>query len=144
MCRTTFGRGSSKYPWPARRPLGVQVGLLRCALHVGHRLEQLVLDADPLGGPPRLLGVLRSDERYRLTEVEDPVDGEHRLVLKLEAVELRAGDIGVGEHRVHARHGNGSRDVDLDDPRVCVRAPQRVAPEHPRHDQVARHRRTRP
>ena len=70
----------------ARRPLGMQVGLLGRALHVGDRLERLVLDADPLGGAARLLGMLGGDERDRLAEVEDAVDREHRLVGELEPV----------------------------------------------------------
>ena len=119
------------------RLLGVQVGQLGRPLHVGDRLEQLVLDADALGGPPSLLGVLGCDESDRLAEVEDSIDGEHRLILKLEPVVLRARDIGMGEHRVHARHRDGGRDVELGDPRVRMGTAQRVAPEHPRHDQVA-------
>ena len=87
---------------------------------------------------PCLFGMLRSDERDRLAVIEDTIDGEHRLILELEAVELLARDVVVREDRVNARHRERGRDVDLDDPRVRVRAPQRVAPEHPRHDQVAR------
>ena len=116
----------------------MQIGQLRRPLHVGDRLERLVVDADALGRPPSLLGMLRGDERHRLAVVEDAVDREHRLVLELEAVELRPGDVGVGEHRVHAGHRDCGRDVDLRDPGVCVRAAQRVPPEHPGHDQVAR------
>ena len=63
-----------------RRPVGVQLGPLGRALHVGDRLERLVLDADPLGGAARLLGVLGGDERDRLAEVADAVDREHGLV----------------------------------------------------------------
>ena len=121
----------------ACRLLGVQIGQLRRLLHVGDRLEQLVLDADALGRSPSLLGVLRGNECDRFPEVEHPVDGKHRLILKLEPVELRPRDIGMGEHRVHAGHRDGGRDVELDDARVCVRTAQRVAPEHPGHDQVA-------
>src|SRR5262249_13313792 len=35
----------------------MEVRLLRRPLHVGDELERLVLDADPLRGPPRLLGM---------------------------------------------------------------------------------------
>ena len=66
----------------------MQVGLLGRALHVGDRLERLVLDADPLGRAPRLLGMLGGDERDRLAVVEDAVDREHRLVGELEPVGL--------------------------------------------------------
>ncbi len=119
------------------RLLGMQVGLLRRALHVGDRLERLVVDDDALGGTARLLGMLGGDERDRFTVVEDAVDREHRLIGELEAVRLRAGNIVVSEHCVHARHRHGLGDVDRADTRVRVRAPQRVTPKHARDDQIA-------
>ena len=42
----------------ARRLLGMEVGQLGRALHVGDRIEGLVLDDDPLGGTACLLGML--------------------------------------------------------------------------------------
>ena len=72
------------------RLLGMQVGLLGRALHVGDRLELLVVDDDALGGAAGLLGMLGGDERDRLAVVEDAVDREHRLIGELEAVRLRA------------------------------------------------------
>ena len=100
--------------------------------------ERLVVDADPLGRAPRLLGMLGGDERDRLAEVANAVDRQHRLVGELEAVVLLAGDVRVREHRVDAGHRHRLGDVDRDDARVRVRAPHRVAPEHPGRDQVAR------
>ena len=72
------------------RVLVVDRRLLHGALHVGHRLERLVLDPHLLGRPPRLLGMLGGDEGDRLAEVAHLVDREHRLVRELEPVGLRA------------------------------------------------------
>ena len=120
-----------------RRPVGVERLLLGRPLGVGDELERLVLDAHLLGGAARLLRVLGGDERDRLAVVAHAVDREHRLVGELEPVALRARDVLVREHRVDAGHRQRLRDVDLDDPRMRVRAPHRVAPEHPGRPEVA-------
>ena len=101
-------------------------------------LERLISDADPLGGAARLLRVLGRNDRDRLAEVADAVDREHRLVGELEPVGLCARDVGVGQHRMDPGHADGLRDVDLGDQGVRVRAAQRVAPEHPGCEEVAR------
>ena len=88
MCRTTFGPVVLAIAVTVRRPVGMEVLELGRALHVGHRRERLVVDADLLGRAPRLLGVLGGDERDRLAVVEDAVDREHRLVGELEPVVL--------------------------------------------------------
>ena len=121
-----------------RRLLGMEVGQLRRALHVGDRIERLVLDDDPLGGAACLLRMLGRHQRHRFAVVEDAVDREHRLIRELEPVRLLPGHVVVRQHRVHAGHRHGLRDVDRDDARVRVRAAQRVPPEHARGDQVAR------
>ena len=120
------------------RVLVVDRRLLGGALHVGHRLERLVVDPHLLGGAARLLGVLGRDERDRLAEVAHLVDREHRLVGELEPVGLRAGHVGMREHGVDAGHRQRLGDVELDDPRVRVRAADGVAPEHPGRGEVAR------
>jgi len=120
------------------RVLLVKRLLLSRALRVDDRLERLVLDLDPLGRAARLLRMLGGDERDRLAEVAHPVDREHRLVGELQAVGLRARNVRVREHPVNAGHGERLRDVDLDDPRVRVRAADGVTPEHPRGEEVAR------
>ena len=112
--------------------------LLGRALGIAHRLERLVVDADSLGGAPRLLRVVGGDDRHRLAVVADAVDREHGLVGELEAVRLLAGDVGVREDGVHARHRERLGEVDARDCRVRVRAAERVAPEHPRRIEVAR------
>ncbi len=112
--------------------------LLERPLHVDDRLELLVGDGDPLRRPPRLLRVLRGDERDRLADVAHAVDREHRLVGELEPVALRARYVGVREDGVHAGHGQRLRDVDREHARVRVRAPHRVAPEHPGGVEVGR------
>jgi hypothetical protein len=122
----------------ARRLLRVEIGLLGRALHVRHGLERLVLDAYAFRRAARLLGMVGGDERDGLAVVEDAVDREHGLVGELEAVGLLARDVLVGEHRVHAGHRHGFADVDREDAGMRVRRAQRVAPEHARHDQVAR------
>src|SRR5919204_1897149 len=120
------------------RVLVVQRLLVGRALGINDRLEWLVLDPDLLGGTPSLLRVLRCDERDRLAEVADAVGREHRLVGELEPVSLRARDVFVREDGVDARHLERLAEVDPEDARVGVRAPQRVAPEHSRRGEVAR------
>ena len=95
-----------------RRPLRVERLLLGRALRVDDRLERLVLDADPLGGAARLLGMLGGDERDRLAEVAHAVDREHGLVGELEPVALLARHVVVREHGVHAGHRDRLGDVD--------------------------------
>ena len=112
--------------------------LLHRAFHVDDGLERLVVDLDPFGCSPRLLGMLGGDERDGLAEVAHLVEREHRLVGELEAVALLARDVLVREHRVHAGRRQRLAQVELDDARVRVRAAQRVAPEHPCGDEVAR------
>ena len=107
-------------------------------LGIDHGLERLVLDADRGGRASRLLRLLGRDDRHRLAEVADAVAGEHRLVGELEPVRLPAGDVVVREHGVHARQRERLGDVDLEDPRVRVRAADRAAPEHPGRVEVAR------
>jgi hypothetical protein len=121
-----------------RRPVGVQRLLLGRALHVGHRLQRLVGDADGRGRAPRLLRLLGGDDGDGLAEVADAVDREHGLVGELEAVRLPPRDVLVRQDGVNARHPHRVGDVDLEDPRVGVRAPHRLPPQHPGGVEVAR------
>ena len=121
-----------------RRPVGVERLLLGRALHVDDRLEQLVLDLDCGGGPARLLGLLGGDERDGLAVVADAVARQDGLIGELEPVRLRARDVGVGEHGMHAGHADGLGDVERDDPRVRVRAADGLAPEHSCRLEIAR------
>jgi hypothetical protein len=82
--------------------------------------------------------VLRGNERHRLAEVAHAIEGQNRLIRELEAVQLRARDVLVGEDGVHPGHRERPGDVDLQDARVRERAAQRVAPEHPGRREVAR------
>ena len=123
---------------PHRRPVWVEVLLLERTLHVDHGVERLVLDGDRLDRLPRLLGVLGRDDRDGLADVPHPVDREHRLVGELEAVELRARHVGVCQDGVDAGNPERRGEVDVQYPRVCVRAAERVAPEHPGRREVAR------
>ena len=123
---------------PVRPALIVDRLLLQRPLGVDDGLERLVLDPDPLGRAARLLGVLGCDQRDRLAEVADALEREHRLVRELEAVALLSRDVFVREHRVDAGRSERLAEVDLDDPRVRVRAAQRVPPEHPGGGEVAR------
>ena len=107
--RTTFGRGSSRYPWPCVGGSGCSGWLLGRALRVDDELERLVLDDDPLGSPSRLLRVLRGDEGDRLAEVAHAVDRQHRLVGELEPVVLLPGHVLVGQDGVDAGHASGRR-----------------------------------
>ena len=122
----------------ARRLVRMQVDRLKRTLHVGDRLELLVLDPDALGRAARLLGMLGGDERDRLAVVENAVDREHRLIGELEPVGLLTWDVLVREHGMDARHRHRLGDVDRKDARVRMRASKRVPPQHPRHDEVAR------
>jgi hypothetical protein len=74
----------------------------------------------------------------RLAEVPHPVEGQHRLVGEFEPVALVARDVLVRQHRMDAGRRQRLRDVDRVDQRMRVRAPQRVAPEHPRIEKIAR------
>ena len=121
-----------------RRPVGVERVLLEGALHVDDRLERLVLDHDRLERTPRLLRVLGRDDDDRLADVAHAVDREHRLVGELEPVELLPRDVRVRQHGVDAVEAQGGAQVDRDDPRMRVRAAQRVAPQHARRGEVAR------
>ena len=121
-----------------RRPVGMERLLLERALHVDDRLERLVLDDDRLERPCGLLRMLGGDDRDGLADVAHPIGREHRLVGELEPVDLLARHVGVREHRVHAGERERGREVDRGDPRVWVRAAQRVPPEHPRRGEVAR------
>src|SRR5581483_10669516 len=125
-------------PVAAGRVLGVELVALRRALHVRDRGQRRVVDADPLGGAPGLLGRVGGDDRDGLAEVADAVDREHGLVGELEAVALLAGHVGVREHRVHAGHRERLGEVEREDTRVRVRTAQGVTPEHAGRDEVAR------
>ena len=120
-----------------RRAVRVERLPLGGAARIDDRLERLVLDADLLGRPARLLRVLRRDQRDRLPEVADAVDRQYGLVGELEPVQLLAGNIVVREHGVDTGHRQGLGDVDRDDAGMGVRAPDRVPPEHPGRPQVA-------
>ena len=123
---------------PHRRAVGMERLHLGRALGIGDGLERLVLDPHGGGRAPRLLGLLRRDDRDRLAEVADAIDREHGLVGELEAVRLRAGNVLVREHRVDAGHRARLGRVDREDARVRVRAAHGVTPEHPRGVEVAR------
>ena len=120
--------------------VGMERLLLGRQLGVRDGRQLLVGDLDRGGGAAGLLGALGGDDRHRLAVVAHAVDGEHRLVGDLEAVRLRARDVGVGQDGVDAGRGEGGGDVDREDARVRVRAAQRVAPEHARRLEVARER----
>ena len=99
-------------------------------LWIGHRLEDLVLDADLLGRTPRLLGMLSRDQRDRLAPIADEIEGEDRLVGDLEAIDLLTGNVLVREHHDHAGCGTGGGRIDRDDARIWVRAAHGRAPKH--------------
>ena len=105
---------------------------------IDDRCQWLVLDANQLGRPSRLLRVLRGDEGDGLAVVPHAVEGEHRLVPELEAVALVAGNVRVGENGVDTRHAEGGREIDRDHPGVRMRAAEGVAPEHAGREQVTR------
>ena len=121
-----------------RRAVGVERLLLGRPLGVDDGLERLVLDDDRLGRAARLLRVLRRDERDGLAVVADAVDREHRLVGELEPVGLAPGTSACVSTACTPGIVDGLRDVDRDDAGVRVRAPQRVAPQHPGGAEVAR------
>ena len=118
--------------------------LLHRALHVDDGLERLVLDADPLGGSARLLGVLGGDERDGLAEVAHLLDREHRLVGELEAVAL----LRRGRPRASARRARRARSAPRSGrSRRCARARAGCAACGPRASRRRRGRsstRTRP
>src|SRR6266508_666602 len=121
-----------------RRAVGTEGLFLRRTFRVDDRRERLVLHTDPLGGAPRLLGMLGRDNRDRLAEVAHTVDSEYGLVLELEPVALLARYVLVRQHCVHAGHRDGLRDVDCRDARVSMRDAQRVPADLPGRLEVAR------
>jgi hypothetical protein len=108
------------------------------ALCVHDRLLRDVLDVDSPGGPARLLRVLGGDDGYRFTEVARVLHGQNRLVGKLEAVALFAGNVLVDQKGVDAGHPAGLADVDALDAGGGVRAAESVAEEHAGGEEVAR------
>ena len=121
-----------------RRPVRMERVLLGRPLGIDHRLELLVLDPDAGCRSARLLRMLGSNECDGLAEVAHALVGEHGLIGELEAVAFLARHVLVRQHRVDAGHADRLRDVDRDDARVRVRAPQRVAPQHPGRLEIAR------
>ncbi len=101
----------------------VQLGAGCRPLHLGDRVERLVVDCDLRGGAACLLGVVRGNDCNRLTEVPHTVDRKHGLVAELEAVVLLARHVRMGEYSVDAGHRNGLGDLDRADPRMRMRAP---------------------
>ena len=107
-------------------------------LGIGDRRQRLEVDLDLRGGAARGLGVVGGDDRDRLALVAHLVPGEDRLVGDLEPVGLAAGDVLVGEDRVHAGDGERGRDVELADAGARVGAAEGGAPQHPVGPQVGR------
>ena len=121
-----------------RRAIRMERLLLERPLHLGDRLERLVDDPDGGGRATRLLGFLSGDDRDGLSEVADSIGSEHRLVGELEPVGLLAGHVLVREDGVDAGQSERLGDVELEDPRMGVRAADGLAPEHPRRVEIAR------
>jgi len=105
-------------------------------LGVDDRRQDLVLDMHLRRRAPRLLGMVRGDERHRLSPVAHEVMGQDRLVLELETVQILPRHILVCEHSSHAGHrARGSR-INRQDPRIRVRTAHGGAPKHALHLQV--------
>ena len=71
-------------------------------LHVGDGLEDLVVDVDPMGGPPSQFRVVGGHDGYRLALVSNPFRGEHRLVGELQAIRRLPRNVPGQQHRVDA------------------------------------------
>jgi hypothetical protein len=125
-------------PVPHGRTVGMERLHLRRSFRIDDRLERLVLDAHRGGRATGLLGLLGRDNCDRLAVVPDPVAREDGLVVEFEPVGLRTGDVLVREHCVDARLTDRLRYVDPEDPRMRVRTPDRVPPQHPGRVEVAR------
>ena len=105
---------------------------------VDHGLEELVLDLHGSRRTSRLLRLLGGNDDHRLAEVADAVDREHRLVAKVEPVQLVARNVLVRQDGVDAWQSQRRRDVDPGDTRVRMRAADGLPPEHPCDVQIAR------
>ncbi len=81
--------------------------------------------------------MVRSDQGDRLSLVADDVGGQDRLVGQLQAADVLAGDVGVGQHGVDPAGGQRLADRDRADLRVGMRAAQRDPPDHAVHPEVA-------
>ena len=97
---------------------------------LGDGAQHLVLDTHLLRRPPRLLGMVGGHDRDRFAPVANEIEGEHRLVLDLEAVELLSRHVLVREHRTNSGHRPRAGRVDGKNPGVGVRAPHRRTPKH--------------
>ncbi len=114
-------------------------GTRRRRLHVVDGRQRLVLDDDRARRRARLLERLRGHDRDGLAVVADAVDREHRLVGELEPVGLAApGTSACVSTACTPGRSSAAVDVDRDDARVRVRAPQRRAVEHPGSAEIAR------
>ena len=121
-----------------RRTVWVKRLLLSGPLRIDDELQRLVLDTDRFRCAARLLQMLSGNHRNRLAEVPHTIDRQHGLVGELEAVPLLTRHILVRQDRMHTRHRHRLGDIDRDDPRMRVRAPDRATPQHPRSLQIAR------
>ncbi len=106
-------------------------------LHVGERLERLVVDADQAECGTCALGAVGGHERDGFALVTHLVAGQHGLVGDLEAERGAAGDVRGGQDGVHARRAERLGDVDAADAGGGVGAPQRDAEDHPGRREVA-------
>lgn len=104
--------------------------VVRGPLGVGDRLQDLVLHDDLGQRPARGLGVVGGDQGHGLTLVADDVLGEDRGVGDLQAVDVLARHVLVGQDRVHTGLLQRLRDVQGADPGVGMGAAQGGAPEH--------------
>lgn len=109
-------------------------GLLR----VGDRFEDLVLDGDGRGGEPGRVGVVGGDRGDRLAVVADQVGREDRAVDDPAAVRALPGDVLVRDDGPYARHLDGGRGVDGQDPGVRVRGAEDRRPEQALGPEVGR------
>ena len=114
------------------------VGIQGRPARVADRFQNLVVDLDALHRATGGLRMVGGHDRHRLTLVTHLVEGQHRLVLVLQAIALGPRHVLVGEHRLHPGHLQRRGDVDTVDAGVWVRAAQGRAPQHVLHPHVRR------
>ena len=106
--------------------------------HVRDHRQLLVLDLDQLDGRGCGRHGLGRDRGDLLSVEAHLVDRQDRPVLdRVPVVGVDVVEVGAGEDADDAGHALGGRGVDRDDPAVGDRAPQHLAVQHPRDEQVA-------
>ena len=90
--------------------------------HIGDGRQRVVLDRDQVRRAARGFRVDRRQDRHRFARVPDALRCEHGLIGELQPKRRLPGQVGSEDDRVHARAGQGLRDIHRADPGVRMGA----------------------